>query len=378
MRRFCTPVLFLLMGCTQTAPNAVTPATPADPGGTDARDPVAGAPASTEPGLTDDRIPDPGEPARPGPRAHNRCGWIGGGDVAGEQSFIANAAHFTYVHPKWWSLEPDGVTVRKAGNHNDPAVLAAAKQHEVRVMPLVDSDSVSRIRLMINDPAKRAAHVKVLVGLVAENGYAGLDVDYEHLWDAADRAGFSAFATELGEAMHAAGFELSFALPGIGHDGTNNGFDYAVIAAAADTIHIMGYDYHYLSGSHLGPLAPNGWIDAVFARAERLGVAHKLILGLANYAIGKGYFTTIRDALGKCTQALQVTTTHMASCPLDRYDAGRAPHCMSSRGELWMEDLASMEEKIVTAKKHGASGVTYWTIGDELPGYFALVEKHFP
>ena len=42
------------------------------------------------------------------------------------------------------------------------------------------------------------------------------------------------------------------------------------------------------------------------------------------------------------------------------------------------EDLPSMEEKIVAAKAHGGRGVTYWTLGDELPGYFELARKHFP
>jgi spore germination protein YaaH len=37
-----------------------------------------------------------------------------------------------------------------------------------------------------------------------------------------------------------------------------------------------------------------------------------------------------------------------------------------------------MDEKIAIAKKHGARGVTYWTVGDELPGYFDMVRRNFP
>ena len=53
-------------------------------------------------------------------------------------------------------------------------------------------------------------------------------------------------------------------------------------------------------------------------------------------------------------------------------------HCTTSNGELYFEDVASMEEKWLTAKKYGARGITYWTIGDELPGYFTMVKKYLP
>ena len=35
-----------------------------------------------------------------------------------------------------------------------------------------------------------------------------------------------------------------------------------------------------------------------------------------------------------------------------------------------------MEEKLKTVLGHGARGITYWTIGDELPGYYAMVKKY--
>ena len=37
-----------------------------------------------------------------------------------------------------------------------------------------------------------------------------------------------------------------------------------------------------------------------------------------------------------------------------------------------------MEEKIQVAKNHKARGVTYWTIGSEIDGFFALVKKYYP
>jgi spore germination protein YaaH len=37
-----------------------------------------------------------------------------------------------------------------------------------------------------------------------------------------------------------------------------------------------------------------------------------------------------------------------------------------------------MTEKIRAAKAHGARGVTYWTVGDELDGFFEMMRTEFP
>jgi hypothetical protein len=119
-------------------------------------------------------------------------------------------------------------------------------------------------------------------------------------------------------------------------------------------------------------------VDAVFARAQATGHPEKFFLGLANYAIGSGWWTTTRDALSRCGANLVATTDHMLTCPYGTWDAGRSPHCTTSSGDVWFEDLGSMGEKIAAAKKHGAGGVTYWTVGDEIDGYFDLVRRNFP
>jgi len=40
--------------------------------------------------------------------------------------------------------------------------------------------------------------------------------------------------------------------------------------------------------------------------------------------------------------------------------------------------VASMTEKATLAQAHGLGGVGYWTMGDELPGFFDGMKKIFP
>jgi spore germination protein len=308
---------------------------------------------------------------------HVRCGWIGAGDTLGESSFVNHSTEFDVVHPKWFTLGSDGKSVIRLSHVDWPSTVATAKKNGVRLMPLIDSDDATRLRLLIHDPARRSTHIAALVETVEKGDYAGMDIDYEHLWSSQDRADFVAFMTELSTAFHAHGFELSMALPTLAYDDGNSAYDWEALSRVLDVLHMMGYDFHSTS-SHLGPIAPKGWIEEAAVRANATGRPERFLLGLANYAIGSGWYTTSRDGLERCSAAPAISTDHMATCPFGHFEAGRAVHCQTSRGEMWVEDLSSMEEKIVVAKAHGFGGVTYWTLGDELPGYFEMVRNHYP
>ncbi len=164
----------------------------------------------------------------------------------------------------------------------------------------------------------------------------------------------------------------------------------------ADQLHVMGYDFHGIGSAHPGPVAPLGWIQQVVAYIDTIGGgtrAGKFILGLPNYGIAAaentsvGYWCQTMDCINLVGGTYDVTTTHMASCPLTNgvaMSAGRAPNnASSSKGHLYFDDIASHEEKVAAAKQAGLGGVTYWTIGGEpdRPGprtFFEMVRSYYP
>jgi len=346
-------------------PSDTTTTTPPTSGTTGGNAPTT-PPATTPPTATTPRN---------GVGQHTRCGWINSPE--GYDTFAAHPTEFEAIHPKWHVMQPDG-SLRNAGRTNDAATRAAARAANVAVIPLIDEDrDKARLRRMLATPESRAAHIAAIMKAVTDNDYDGIDIDYESLWAAEDRPTFNAFMRDLGAALHAAGKELSMAIPAISEGGAD-GYDYTALAALCDPIHVMGYDFHWLGGDHVGPLAPLGWIDAVFARAQATGHPERFILGVANYAIGNGFYASTREALTMCTGAVATKTEHMASCGYGHFDAGRATHCDTAKGVLWFDDLAAIEERIIAAKSHGARGVTYWTVGDELDGYFEMVRRYYP
>src|SRR5581483_7414400 len=266
--------------------------------------------------------------------AHKRCGWIGGDAPAdGLASFQANPDYFDAIHPVWFDLNPDG-SIKPNRYADDAGVTETAHAHGVLLIPLVNgADDAAYVRAAMASPAQ---HVAQLVQLADK--YDGLDLDYEHLWDVNDRPGYLALLKAAADALHARGKILTVASPA--QDRLSGAYDYVnMVAAGVDMIHLMGYDYHFLGGDHLGPLAPLGWIDSVGAYINGLGVQSHTMLAVANYAIGSGWYTPLAaEAIARCTGPVSDETDHMNSCPYGHPLAGTAPHCDTAQGPVWFEN----------------------------------------
>jgi hypothetical protein len=303
---------------------------------------------------------------------HKRCAWIGADTfAAGKAAFLANPDYFDAIHPVWYGLTASGAP-RQYAMAADAEIMAAAKAHGVKLIPLVDGANVDYMRVAFATAESRAAHADALAAIAREHGYDGLEMDYEHLWTYADRAPYAALVAAVADRLHADGKVLTLAVPALSFDYKEHGYDFRELQKTADVLHLMGYDYHWLGGDHVGPIAPKGWIDQVVAYVQSLGAPERYSLGIANYGIGAGWYTTGKDAIARCIAGTYTSTTeHMASCPLGHPDAGLAPHCQTAQGgTVWFEDAASAGEKAAVAKAHGLGGVAYYTLGDEPTGFF--------
>jgi spore germination protein YaaH len=383
---------------------------------------------------------DPGDGApAPGPAAtgasaleegqHRFCGWLyaSASDPAGAElaydTFAAHAAELDAVHPAWWRVESPTSIVNHPRSRQTPypgfhdaRVLSHTTPGgaRTRLVPMIAASSrpdFVHVHHMINDPELRAQHVRAVVAIAVDHGYDGVDLDYEHLDPAnlgsdlgpgqtwiTERKAFSTFITEVAQALHAAGKTLSLAVPAV--TSSEEVFDYEALSAAADQVHIMGYDFHFEGGTHAGPLAPISWIEEAAAYAGSIDGGRrraKFLLGLPNYGIlgpetprpggevtGCASSRACADLVGG---AYAVTTDHLAHCPLAGPGSavpGRAPNAVLPSGDhLFFEDLGSLEERVVAAERAGLGGITYWSMGGEpeqpgSPTFFQMVRSHFP
>lgn len=385
LRFSCLVVALSAAACSGSSSSSPTPAplvTGADNGATTptpAPAPAPGANGGSDPTAGNTPTPTPTSPTPPAPVPHHRCAWLNDDVALGTASLIANADSLDAVHPYFWTLQATG-SVTTTSFTDDATIVATAHAHNIKLMPLVyGGDDTSAIRNVISSPAAIAAHVTTLVNLAVSHNYDGIELDYEHLWSASDRPGYTALVQQLTAGLHAQGKDLSLAVPAIAADNGQNGYDYAALAATGvDVIHLMGYDYHGLGSPHMGPLAPIGWIDTVAARVQSLGIASQFVLGIANYGVGNGWYANSASLVQQCGANYPTTTNHMATCSFGVYTAGISPHCTTSRGDVWFEDGNSIAEKAQTAKAHGLRGVSYYTLGGEAPGLMDALRAAYP
>jgi spore germination protein YaaH len=331
--------------------------------------PPTGTPGTTAP--SGDGSTAPPSNADGSHSRHIRCAWIGADTfAAGKAQFLADPDYYDAIHPVWYTLTPDGTPKSLASIVDDADLLATARAHGVKVIPLIDGNTDSYMRTAMASSASIEAHAKLLAGIAQSHNYDGLEMDYEHLWSASDRGPYPALVAAVAAALHAEGKVLTLAVPSLYNGNTANGYDYAKLQQSADVIHLMGYDFHYLGADHLGPIAPRGWIQDVVTYVQSLGAPEKYSLGIANYGIGSGWYTTGKDALARCQPGTYTTqTNHMTVCSFGHQEAGAAPHCSTSKGDVWFEDATSAAEKAQLAKAHGLGGVAYYTLGEEPAGF---------
>ncbi|APR79777.1 spore peptidoglycan hydrolase (N-acetylglucosaminidase) [Minicystis rosea] len=335
---------------------------------------------------------------------HRFCGWLYGSRDPlvmnrAYDTFAEHAADFDAVHPTWFHVSaPTRITPRAVGV-DDPRVLAHTTRGgaRTRLIPTIqaeDRPDRDYAHTMIHDPTLRRRHVEAIVALVAEGHYDGIDLDYEHLADtlgegqslADEGRAFSAFVTEVAAALHAEGKTLSLAVPA--ESGPSEVYDYEALAAAADQVHVMGYDYHWEGGPHLGPVAPLGWIRGVVSYIGTIDGGHRrnqFLLGVPNYGLvgaGATLCSPTTACLALAGTDYRTTTSH--ACSMGDLEAGRAPNQTLPDGrEMFFDDIASLEEKVDVAAQGGLGGIAYWSIGGEpdRPGprsFFEMVRYRYP
>lgn len=278
------------------------------------------------------------------------------------------------VSPWTYGIGPDGTVVSTVPPDEEATARAALERLRATGRPLVPSVSnmvdgqwsTAAVGSVIHDPARTDRHVRALTELAVDQGYAGLDLDYEEL-RAGDRAAFTAFVTALAGSLHGAGKRLSVALfaktDDAGDDERNLAQDYPAIGAVVDEVRLMTYDYHWET-SGPGPVAPVDWVRDVLAYATTVIPREKILVGLTmsgyDWVGRRARPITVEQATAladdRSPDGVRVDDT--SASPWFRYsdDDGRAH-------EVWFEDADSITAKRAAAREAGVGGVFLWMFG---------------
>jgi spore germination protein YaaH len=302
------------------------------------------------------------------------------------QSLLRNIDQITILGPQVYTVDSLGIVFGEL----DSRVLALAKTHHVKVMPLVVNESFNQpaLRKLLADTAARARATKTLVELCRANAYWGIQFDIENV-NIQDRDLLSAWYRETASALHRGGFTLSIAVvhrteENAGQtayhrflqDSWRAGYDLAALASAGDFISLMTYSEN-TRRTPPGPVASIEWMRANIDYFLKYVPREKLSLGIPTY--GDHWYTredrTIPERARSWSETIGwswgsgIAERHGASIQWD--SVAHVPFAYFSNGGvyewLFLENAHSFRDKMDLARSYKLRGFSVWVLGPEDP-----------
>jgi spore germination protein len=210
-------------------------------------------------------------------------------------------------------------------------------------------DFVGSAKAVVKSDVLTRHFARAVARVCAERGVDGVDLDFETL-PRASRDAFTRFVRIVATELHARGKRLAVTvLPRA--EGT--AFDVAALAAAADRVKIMTYDYSG-SWSAPGPIGPLPWCREVIERFVALGAPRsKLVLGVSLY--GRSW------PGGRNVSASRAARLARAAGAPIMFERGES-RARVGPTTYWFPDARSIDAKVALARELGLAGVACFNL----------------
>jgi spore germination protein len=284
----------------------------------------------------------------------------------------AEAPYQTFLTPFTYGVTAEGRLL----DLPDAAVRAAARDHGAKPVLHLSTyteeerfDTARAVRLL-GDPAVRRALIADVRAMLAEKGFAGVDVDFEFLPGSSAQP-YAAFLAELRGALAPEGYFVWAALApktSAGQKGLlYEGHDYAAVGAAADAVLLMTYEWGYTYGPPMA-VAPLPNVRAVLDYAVTEIPPEKIFLGVPNYGydwplpyrqgVTRAQSLSNQEAIALAVRVgAEIAYDEAAAAPHFGYtDPGGIAH------EVWFEDGRSMQAKLALIAGYGLRGAGFWNL----------------
>jgi spore germination protein YaaH len=309
------------------------------------------------------------------------------------ESLVKNIDQITVLGPQVYTVDSLGVVFGEL----DSRVIALAKAHRVKVMPLVVNEAFNQpaLRMLLADTAARSRATRSLVALCQQNGYWGIQFDIENV-NIKDRDLLTAWYRETASALHRGGFTLSIAVvhrtednagPTAYHrflqDSWRAGYDLAALAQAGDFISLMTYSEN-TRRTPPGPGASLPWMRENIEYFLRHVPREKLSLGIPTYG-GHWYTREDRTIPERARSWNETVGWKWGSGLAERHGAAiqwdsvaGAPYAYFSNGGvyewLFLENARSFREKLNLARAYRLRGFSVWVLGPEDPSIWDILK----
>jgi spore germination protein YaaH len=254
---------------------------------------------------------------------------------------------------------------------DDPRITQYAKLRQVEVYARFDCQDPAVLHRVLTEPALRGAWLRTLTNLAVQNGYDGVNVDFE-AGAPTDRAAYTSFVSELAARLHAIGKKIAVDVSAKTADNPTHPrsglYDYPALARVADVVFVMAWGIHW-STSAPGPIADMPWLQAIVRYVNSLPNRPKYVMGSPMY--GMDWPRT--SGTGAPATALEYSDVAALSARVGvpaAYDAtAHETHfaytdAAGVRHQVWASNAGAVLERMRLFRSNGY-GIGVWRLGRE-------------
>ncbi|GAX89220.1 glycoside hydrolase family 18 protein [Effusibacillus lacus] len=303
-----------------------------------------------------------------------------------DTEIIEDAADcLTYVSLFNSRVYPDGTLSEMP----DEAVVLSLKREKVAPLLTVTNFDGSRFnpdlaRTVIKHPELKRRAVHNILRTVMEKRYAGINIDFEHLYPE-DREPFTAFVRGLADEAKLQNVPLTVTMgPKMSDDPRNpwmGAFDYRALGQMADQVILMTFEWGWVGGPPMA-VAPLNMVRSVLDYATSQIPPDKIMMGMSLYGYNwpipyeKGNRAAGISPKAAVEQAIR-TEVHIhfhkeSASPMFTYRGSR-----NEMRQIWFEDARSILAKFHLVDVMGLRGISYWMLGHPFPQNWTLLHSTF-
>jgi spore germination protein len=315
-----------------------------------------------EPTPVPEPQPEPAPEAQPTPRKKEGIVvWMHRNDWAAARATVA--AHgdlIAEVSPAWYEVDAEGrVRQRSGASVNDASLLRIVREKNITLRPLVMNvtgvgSHPDLVLPVLRDEALRKRHIQEIKQLVLDNGYDGIDLDYEGI-TLSDLPHLATLVEELAAELHAEGKTLAVSIETQPNDKAIA--SWRRIGAAADNVRLMAYGHQHATPQ---PIVDPVWLRERLGRALRAIPADKLTHGIPTYC----HVWREGQQTGSGTWE-NLLRPSLSTKNINRDPATKTPSYRVVGEEVWCEDAESIQTKMAIGEELGIHQFALWRIGGE-------------
>jgi spore germination protein len=271
--------------------------------------------------------------------------------------------------PDWYTMEADG----SVSGSPDPVLVDAARRRHLRLLALVQNNAdPAALAAMLTAASARRRALSRLTALARQDGYDGLNLDFEGLPPALGGP-YLSFVRSLHRRLNAERRLLTLSVPPetatAGAGTWYAAYPYAALGRAADLMMIMAYDQHWAGGAP-GSVASAPWVDGVLRYAVSQVAPDRLVLGLPAY----GYDWSV----GTGQPALPLTYDQAVALARAHGLTPRGAFTYTADGithRVFYESAQTFDIQAHLAAVYGLAGIVIWRLGIEDPAIWPALRQ---